>query len=81
MQLQRPHLREVAATHATSVVAATTPHSPHRSKLGGRRDLRLWRSRGDLRVSRQVSRQSLEVVGRDLTCDATELALEQRRWH
>jgi len=92
MQQQRPHLRTVAATHATGVVAATvaathatgvvaaTPHSrPVRSKLGGRRDLRLRRSRGDLRVSRHLSRQSLESVGRAGTSDAGELAPEHRR--
>jgi hypothetical protein len=78
MQQQRPHLRTVAATHANGVVAATPPYRPMTPKLGGRRDLRLWRSRGDLRVSRHVSLQSLESVGRAVTCDAGELALEHR---
>ena len=71
MQQQRPLLRTVAATHAPGVVAATRASHPVPSKLGGRRDLRLWRSRGDLRVSRHVSRVCpWNSVGRLVTSGA-----------
>lgn len=79
MQQQRPLLRTVAATHAPGVVAAAGASHLVPSKLGGRRDLRLWRSRGDLRVFRHVLRLSLESVDRLVTSDAGELALEHRQ--